>query len=58
MIQRATPAADWRKCARRVAWIVALGALLAGCDSCGDWWWSSPGPGDAQVCRNAGPKPR
>jgi len=58
VIQRAIPTAGWRKCAGRLALVVALGALLAGCDSCGDWWWSSPSPGDVQVCRNSGPKPR
>jgi len=45
VIQRAIPTAGWRKCAGRLALLVALGALLAGCDSCGDWWWSSPSPG-------------
>ena len=59
MAQQATRDNDGlAQCARQARGMVALGALLAGCDRCGDWWWSSPGRDDAQVCRNAGPKPR
>jgi len=28
---------DWRKCVGRIACMIVLGALLAGCDQCGDW---------------------
>jgi hypothetical protein len=35
--------------------LVALGALLAGCDKCGDWPWS---PAGGQVCRQQAPKPQ
>jgi hypothetical protein len=31
--------------------------MLAGCDKCGDWWWS-PTRGDSQVCRDLAPKPQ
>jgi hypothetical protein len=34
---------DWRRWVARIACVAALGALLAGCDKCGDWWWSRPG---------------
>jgi hypothetical protein len=47
---------DWRRLAERIACMVALGALLAGCDKCGDWWWSPTHP-DPQTCRQA-PKPQ
>jgi hypothetical protein len=40
----------------RLACVLALGALLAGCDRCGDWFgWNS---GNAQVCRQQAPKPQ
>jgi len=42
----------------RLACVVALGALLAGCDKCGDWWWAST-PGAVQVCKPPpAPKPQ
>jgi hypothetical protein len=41
----------------RVALLVVLGALLAGCDKCGDWW-SPPVFGDAQACRQQAPRPQ
>jgi hypothetical protein len=40
----------------RIALMIVLGALLAGCDKCGDWW--SPMRGDAQVCRDQAPRPQ
>jgi hypothetical protein len=42
--------------ASRIACVLALGALLAGCDKCGDWFgWNSSA---AQVCRQQAPKPQ
>ena len=52
---RASPAADWRKHAARIACMIVLGALLAGCDKCGDWWWGAQA---AQSCKNTLPKPQ
>jgi hypothetical protein len=46
---------DWRSRARRIACLLALGTLLAGCDKCGDWWWSSA---QSEVCRQQAPKPQ
>jgi hypothetical protein len=34
--------------------VLALGALLSGCDRCGDWWT----PGSSQVCKDETPRPR
>jgi hypothetical protein len=41
---------------RRIACMVLLGALLAGCDKCGDLWSSLPG--ESQVCREQAPRPQ
>ena len=47
---------DWRRCVARLACVAALGALLAGCDKCGDWWWSRQ---DVQACKTQpAPKPQ
>jgi hypothetical protein len=54
---RALPKADWRKRAARVAWMIVLGALLAGCDKCGDWSFSST-LGESQSCRKEAPRPQ
>jgi hypothetical protein len=40
----------------RFACLILLGALLAGCDKCGDWW--SPTWGDSQACRQQAPRPQ
>jgi hypothetical protein len=44
----------------RIGALVVLGALLAGCDKCGNWW--SPLRGEAQgkpqVCREQAPRPQ
>jgi hypothetical protein len=50
-------AADWRRTAGRIACLIALAALLAGCDKCGDWWWASAS-GEPQACRKEAPKPQ
>ena len=44
----------------RVALLVVLGALLAGCDKCGDWWSPLRGEaqGEAQACREQAPRPQ
>ena len=62
----ATAKAEWPRTPRattvgRVALLIVLGALLAGCDKCGDWWWSpmrGAAQGETQVCREQAPKPQ
>ena len=39
----------------RLAAMIVLGALLAGCDRCGDWWWAQ---GESQSCRQQAPRPQ
>jgi hypothetical protein len=56
MAGRSIPKAAWRSRTARIACIIALGAMLAGCDKCGDWWWS-PMRSDIQSCRDQAPKP-
>ena len=51
-----TPTTDWRKRVGRVACLIALGALLSGCDKCGDWYWS-PMRGDTQTCKDQTQRP-
>ena len=46
-------AADCRKHAARIACMIVLGAVLAGCDKCGDWWWGAQAP---LSCKNTLPK--
>jgi hypothetical protein len=41
----------------RIAVLVVLGALLAGCDKCGGWYWSS-WQGETQACRQQAPRPQ
>jgi hypothetical protein len=53
---RATSESDWRTRTCRIALLVVLGAMLAGCDKCGDWW--SPMRGDSQSCRDQAPRPQ
>jgi hypothetical protein len=56
MTQRSTTASALLARVGRMACVLALGALLAGCDRCGDWFgWNS---GNAQVCRQQAPKPQ
>jgi hypothetical protein len=54
---RSTPTVDWRKRAGRFACMIVLGALLAGCDKCGDWSFSSA-LGESQSCRKEAPRPQ
>lgn len=46
----------WRDKTLRIALLIVLGAMLAGCDKCGDWW--SPMRGESQTCRDQVPRPR
>jgi len=56
MIQQPAKPSNLMTRAARVACMLALGALLAGCDTCGDWFgWRQ---GDTQVCRQQAPKPQ
>jgi hypothetical protein len=41
----------------RIALLVVLGTLLAGCDKCGGWYWSS-WQGETQACRQQAPRPQ
>ncbi len=47
---------NWRDKSCRIALLIVLGAMLAGCDKCGDWW--SPMRGESQTCRDQTPRPR
>jgi hypothetical protein len=49
-------AASWCRKTGRVAGMIMLVGLLAGCDKCGDWF--SPMRGDGQVCREQAPRPQ
>ena len=53
---RATSESDWRTRTCRIALLVVLGVMLAGCDKCGDWW--SPMRGESQSCRDQVPRPQ
>jgi hypothetical protein len=53
---RSKSALDCRALACRIACLIALGAMLAGCDKCGDWWY--PGRAESQVCRDQAPRPQ
>jgi hypothetical protein len=46
----------WRDKTCRIALLIVIGAMLAGCDKCGDWW--SPMRGESQTCRDQVPRPR
>jgi hypothetical protein len=43
--------------AGRIALLAVLGALLAGCDKCGGWYWGSA-QGETQACRQQAPQPQ
>jgi hypothetical protein len=57
MSGRAILTSDWRKRACRLVGVIVLGAMLGGCDKCGDWWFS-PLRGESQMCRDQAPKPQ
>ena len=44
----------------RIALLMALGAMLAGCDKCGNLWspWGSDAQGETQACRELPPPQR
>jgi len=44
-----------RGLAGRVLCVLVLGAFLAGCDRCSDWWWT---PKQSQSCKDEAPRPR
>jgi hypothetical protein len=52
-LRKRTAAATWRRSARRIALIIVVGAVLAGCDRCGDL--AFPG---TSACRQEAPKQR
>jgi hypothetical protein len=55
---RTIPTTHLRKFAGRIACMIVLGALLGGCDKCGDWWWGAQAQDGTQSCKNALPKPQ
>ena len=50
--QKRTAAGRWRRRARQIAVVVLLGAVLAGCDRCGDLAFQG-----TAACRQEAPKP-
>jgi hypothetical protein len=59
----ATPKAKLRttgSAAARIALLIVLGAMLAGCDKCGNFWspWGSGAQGETQACRELPPPQR
>jgi hypothetical protein len=54
---RATSDSDWHTASRRIVLLIVLGALLVGCDKCGDWSFSST-LGESQSCRREAPPPQ
>ncbi|MBV8113038.1 MAG: hypothetical protein JOZ26_12360 [Hyphomicrobiales bacterium] len=46
--------------AARIAFLIVLGAMLAGCDKCGNFWspWGSGAQGETQACRELPPPQR
>ena len=59
----ATPKAKLRttgSAAARIALLIVLGAMLAGCDKCGNFWspWGSGAQGEPQACRELPPPQR
>jgi hypothetical protein len=41
----------------RIALLIVLGAMLAGCDKCGNWWspLGNDAQGETQACRELPP---
>ena len=46
--------------AARIALLIVLGAMLACCDKCGNFWspWGSDAQGETQACRELPPPQR
>jgi hypothetical protein len=42
----------------RMALLVAVGAMLAGCDRCGNWWSPLQDQAQIEVCRQQPPRPQ
>jgi hypothetical protein len=49
-----------RSAGGRIALLIMLGAMLAGCDKCGNLWspWGSAAQGETQACRELPPQPQ
>ncbi len=52
MAGRPSAKVPWRW-AGRVLCVLALGALVGGCDRCGDWWWA---PKQSLTCKDEVPR--
>ena len=44
--------------AARIAFLIVLGATLAGCDRCGNWWSPLQDQAQIEVCRQQPPRPQ
>ena len=42
----------------RMTLLIALGAMLAGCDRCGNWWSPLQDQAQIEVCRQQAPRPQ
>jgi hypothetical protein len=42
----------------RLISVIALALLLAGCDKCGNWFFSAQPPFGLDACRNTAPRPQ
>ena len=42
----------------RMALLIAVGAMLAGCDRCGNWWSPLQDQAQIEVCRQQPPRPQ
>jgi predicted small lipoprotein YifL len=49
-----------RSAGGRIALLIMLGAMLAGCGKCGNLWspWGSAAQSETQACRELPPQPR
>jgi hypothetical protein len=42
----------------RMTLLIAVGAMLAGCDRCGNWWSPLQDQAQIEVCRQQAPRPQ
>ena len=42
----------------RMTLLLAVGAMLAGCDRCGNWWSPLQDQAQIEVCREQPPRPQ
>jgi hypothetical protein len=42
----------------RMALLIAVGAMLAACDRCGNWWSPLQDQAQIEVCREQPPRPQ